>query len=212
MVTTTDTDFWMLIHAERARVAGMLDGLSVEQWRSQSLCAAWTVEQVTAHLTAAAHTGRWAWIRSIVRAGFKADRHNARLLAQRLGSTPEKTLAAFRDSVGLRIAPTDDYAAFLGEVIVHAQDMARPLGINLTPDPAAVREVAVFFAAKDFAVSSRSTVDGLTLNATDADFTTGSGPAVSGRLLDLVMTMAGRAAFCAELSGDGVDELRRRLR
>ncbi|MFT4228031.1 maleylpyruvate isomerase family mycothiol-dependent enzyme [Micropruina sp.] len=208
---TTATDFWVLIHAERARLADMLDGLSAEQWRSPSLCAAWTVEQVTAHLTAAARTGTWAWIRSIVRAGLNADTHNARLLARYLGRTPEETLTAFRDSVALTIAPTKDYAAFLGEVIVHGQDMARPLGIELTPDPVAVREVADFFVAKDFAVHSRSAVKGLRLDATDAAISTGSGPVVRGRLLDLVMAMAGRTAYCAELSGDGVDELRRRL-
>lgn len=189
----------------------MLDGLTEQQWRSQSLCPEWTAERVAAHLTAAARTGTWAWLRSIVLAGFDADRHNRRRLTRHLGSTPRETGERFRESATLTIAPTKDYAAWLGEVIVHGQDIARPLGIALVPDPEAVREVAIFFAAKDFTVNSRKAVDGLALEADDADFSTGSGPSVRGPLLSLVMAMAGRGDFCAELEGDGVAELRRRI-
>jgi len=210
-MTPTTADFWSLIHAERVRVADMLDGLTVRQWQAGSLCTGWTVEQVAAHLSAAASTGTWAWIRSIVRAGFNADRHNARLLARYLGDTPEQTARRFRSLVSSTVAPTKDYAAVLGEVIVHGQDIAEPLGIDLIPDPAAVHEVAAFFAAKDFAVNSHRLVNGLTLQATDADFTAGDGPLVQGPLLHLVMAMAGRPHYLTELDGDGVAELHQRL-
>jgi uncharacterized protein (TIGR03083 family) len=189
----------------------MLDGLSTQQWHAGSLCAGWTVEQVVAHLTAAANTGTGAWLRSMVRAGFNPDKHNARRLALYLGSTPEETGEKFRESITRTTAPTKDHAAWLGEVIVHGQDTARPLGITLTPDPAAVREVAEFFVAKNFAVNSRKAVEGLTLEASDTAFTAGGGPLVRGPLLSLVMTMAGRREHCADLEGDGVAELRRRI-
>lgn len=210
-MTPSASDYWELIHAERARVLGMVDGLTAEQWRTGSLCTEWTVEQVTAHLTAAANTGIWTWLRSITFAGFNADRHNARRLAQHLGRTPGETHERFRNSVTLTIAPTRDYPAWLGEVIVHGQDIARPLHIDLAPDPTAVAEVARFFTARNFAVKSRTLVGGLSLEADDAAFTTGTGPVVRGRLLDLVMVMAGRPDYCAELEGDGLTELRRRL-
>nr|WP_231939187.1 hypothetical protein [Brevibacterium sandarakinum] len=117
----------------------------------------------------------------------------------------------FRNAVPATVAPTKDYPAFLGEVIVHGQDIARPLGVDLDPDAEAVLEVARFFAAKDFAVNSRTLVKGLSLNADDADFSVGDGPTVSGELIDLVMAMAGRSDACDMLTGDGVDELRQRM-
>jgi len=40
-----------LISAERRELAGVLEGLSAEQWRSPSLCAGWTTAHVVAHLT-----------------------------------------------------------------------------------------------------------------------------------------------------------------
>ncbi|UVI35020.1 maleylpyruvate isomerase family mycothiol-dependent enzyme [Brevibacterium spongiae] len=204
-------DYWALIHAERARLADLLATLEPEQWEPPTLCEDWSVEQVVAHLTAAANTGRWAWIASIIRAGFDPAKHNARLLKRHLGATPGETLANFRTSINATIAPTKDYPAFLGEVIVHGQDIARPFGLELRPDTQAIAEVARYFAAKDFAVNSKTQVEGLTLRAVDADFETGDGPEVTGRILDLVMAMAGRPETLASLSGAGVAELRRRM-
>lgn len=205
------SDYWDLIHAERARIATMLENFTDPQWHTGSLCTEWTIEHVTAHLTAAANTGTWAWMRSITLAGFSPRRHNARRLAQYLGSTPQETGEKFSDSVMLTIAPTKDYAAWLGEVIVHGQDISRPLGIDLVPEPAAVSEVAAFFAAKDFAVNSRTMVKGLALEASDTAFSAGNGPIIRGPLLSLVMVMAGRSSFATELDGDGLAELRSRV-
>ena len=206
-----ETEYWDLIHTERARLADLLTTLEPEQWALATQCADWTVEQVVAHLTAAANTGRWAWIRSIIRAGFDPAKHNARLLERHLGATPEETLARFRDSITKTVAPTKDFQAFLGEIIVHGQDIARPLERDLPPDAEATVEVARYFASKDFAVNSKTLVKGVRLSAVDADFESGSGPEVTGRLLDLVMAMAGRPEVLTDLTGSGVSELRRRM-
>lgn len=201
---------WSHIHAERARVLSVLDGLEPNQWLAASSCAKWTVEDVVAHLSAAANTGTWAWIRSIVRARFRTDLHNQRLLSRYRGATPQATLEIYRRSVTSTIAPTKDLPAYLGEVIVHGQDIARPLEVSLTPDPAAVLDVAQFYVAKDFAVNSSRLVRGLRLEADDADFRAGDGPVVRGNLLDLVLAMAGRTGALESLSGNGVAELRQR--
>lgn len=205
------SEYWRLIHAERARLADLLEGLDPEQWATESLCSGWSVEQVVAHISAAANTGTLAWLLSMARARLDAGRHNDRLLARYRGSTPAETLEKYRDSIGSTVAPANAYVAILGEAIVHGQDIARPLGIELAPDATALRKVARFFANKDFTVNSRSLVEGLSLAADDASFETGSGPAVRGNLLDLVMTMAGRPGYAAGLTGKGADELRRRL-
>ena len=207
----TESDYWDLIHAERTRLSQMLDNLSLEHWQTQSLCTKWTIEEVVAHLTAGAHTGRWEWMRSMALAGFNPAIHNVRRLTEHLGRTPQETGENFRNATNLTVAPTTDYPAWLGEVIVHSQDIARPLGLKLTPSPAAVREVAAYFAAKNFAVNSFTMAKNLTLEANDTDFTVGSGPVVRGPLLSLVMTMAGRREFSADVTGSGADEFRSRL-
>ena len=60
--------------------------------RRPSLCGDWTVEEVVAHLTAAASIGRWRWIASMLGARFDPAVHNARRLAEHRGATPAETL------------------------------------------------------------------------------------------------------------------------
>lgn len=206
-----ENDFWDAIHAERHRLLEMLSGLDDAAWQAPTLCSDWSVSQVVAHLTAAANTGTMSWLRSIVLAGFNSTLHNERRLRRYLGDTPAQTLANLRASAENKVAPTMDYAAMLGEVIVHGQDIARPLALDLVPDPDAVHEVAKFFSERDFAVNSKRLVTGLTLEALDSSFSAGDGPPVKGKQLDLVMIMAGRPAYLASLRGAGVEALAQRL-
>ncbi|GAA1764257.1 maleylpyruvate isomerase family mycothiol-dependent enzyme [Kocuria aegyptia] len=210
MEPTSPGELWAAVHAERARLAEDLAGLDDAQWAEPSLCERWTVEDVVAHLTAAASTGRVRWLRSVLGARFDFDRHNQRRLEEHRGATPAETLRRFRAVAGSTVAPSKDTAAWLGEVVVHGQDVRRPLGLPRTPPTEAVTAVARFFAGRDFAVPSRSAAAGLRLVATDGPFASGSGPLVSGTTLALTMALAGRAAYCDDLTGEGVPILRSR--
>ena len=68
-----DDELWTLAHAERAALAEELAGLGAEQWRHDTLCGEWNVEQVVAHLTAAASLNQWRWLRSMLGARFRPD-------------------------------------------------------------------------------------------------------------------------------------------
>lgn len=210
-MTTHDDELWVLVRRERAALAEDLEHLTPEQWRHATLCGQWDVEEVVAHLVAAASTGRWAWLRSMLGARFQPDVHNRRRLEEHRGRTPAETLERFRAVVDSRTAPSGHTAAYLGEVLVHAQDVRRPLGLTRTPDVAALTPVAEFYAARDFAVESRTTGAGLRLTAEDGPFTAGEGPLVTGPTLALVMALAGRAAYLDDLTGPGVPVLRERL-
>lgn len=202
---------WSMIRAEREALADELGELDDAAWAGPSLCGDWTVEDVVAHLTAGASTGRWAWLRSIVGARFDADLHNARRLAEHRGATPVETLERFRAVATSTVAPSGHTAAWLGEVVVHGQDVRTPLGIPRLPPVAATTEVARFFAARDFTVPGRSVARGLRLEATDGPFAHGDGPVVRGSTLALVMVLAGRRVFCDALAGEGLALVRERV-
>ena len=57
-------EVWRSIDSERASLADLLDDLSPAEWETPSLCEAWRVREVAAHLTLA-HTGpgarSWRW-------------------------------------------------------------------------------------------------------------------------------------------------------
>ena len=212
MARPQDGQLWALAQAERAALAEDLAGLSAEQWRHATLCGEWDVEQVVAHLTAAASLSQSRWLRSMLAARFRTDVHNQRRLAEHRGSTPAETLDRFRAVITSTTAPSSHTPAYLGEVVVHAQDIRQPLGLARTPSVDALTPVAEFFARRDFAVPSRTRVAGLQLRADDGPLATGTGPLVTGSTLALVMSMAGRRPYVAELDGPGVPTLRSRLR
>jgi uncharacterized protein (TIGR03083 family) len=144
-------------------------------------------------------------------ARFRVDVHNQRRLVEYRGSTPAETLDRFHGVVGSTTAPSGHTPAYLGEVVVHAQDIRQPLGLPRIPDVNALTPVADFFARRNFTVASRTTVAGLQLRADDGPFATSTGPLVTGSTLALVMSMAGRAAYVDQLDGPGVPTLRARV-
>lgn len=202
---------WDAIRTERVALADDLADLAPGEWARPSLCGDWTVEEVVAHLTAAASIGRWAWIRSMLGARFDPDVHNARRLAEHRGATPAETLQRFRAVVDRDTAASGHTPAWLGEVVVHAQDVRRPLGIAHEFPVESLTAVATFFASRNFAVASHTVAKDLRLEATDGPFTAGDGPVVSGSTLTLVMVMAGRRAYLDDLTGPGVATITQRL-
>jgi uncharacterized protein (TIGR03083 family) len=197
------TDLWPLIHAERAALADDLATLTDQQWKHTTLATEWTVEEVVAHLTAAATTGRWAWLKSIAGAGFDPAVHNNRRLAEHLGPTPAGTLANFRQVIDSTTVPTNNLAAWLGEVVIHGEDIREPLGLRRSYPAEALVVLLEYLASSNFTVPSKARARGLTLLATDLGQWVGSGPEVEGTALDLIMAMAGRPVPVERFSGPG---------
>ena len=144
-------------------------------------------------------------------ARFRAEVHNQRRMVEHRGSTRSETLDRFRAVIASTTAPSGHTPAYLGEVVVHAQDIRQPLGLPRAPDVDALTPVAEFFARRNFTVPSRTTVAGLQLRADDGPCATGTGPLVTGSTLALVMSMAGRAPYVDQLDGPGIPTLRERV-
>lgn len=175
------TDLWGAMHRARRELAEDLASLSEEDWRWDSLCEGWDIEHVVAHLTAAASVGPVAWVRSIVLSGFRPAVHNERRLREHLGTTPSAALDNFRAVITSTVAPSSHTAAYLGEVLVHSEDIRRPLGLAPSTDVAAATAVAEFYVRQNFTVQSKSAAAGLSLRATDGPFLSGEGPEASDR-------------------------------
>jgi len=201
---------WPLVHAERAALAADLAGLTDQQWQTQSLCAGLTVHEVLAHLTAGASLNPLRWLAGVIRCRFDFDKQVTMRLAEQLGATPAETLARFRHVVTSTTKPPLPVAAMLGEAIVHAEDIRRPLGIRHAYPITTLTRTAEYYQRSDLVVPAKGRVTGLRLLATDGPFTAGSGPLVSGPTLALTMAMTGRTTCCDELDGDGVAILRNR--
>jgi uncharacterized protein (TIGR03083 family) len=203
-------DIWPVVHTERRALAADLRDLSTEGWATTSLCSDWTVRDVLAHMTSTAQLTPPAFFGKLIGSGFSFDKVQEKGVAANLGASPTDTLANF-ESVATSVKhPPGPAQTWLGETIVHSEDIRRSLGIQHKYPTDAVVAVADFYKGSNLLIGSKSRIEGLTLRATDADWSHGAGPEVSGPVLSLVMAMTGRKAADDDLTGDGVATLRSR--
>lgn len=206
----SDADTWAMIHAERSRVADMLDGLSSEQWTMDTLCKGWNVQMVAAHMMNAGEQSTSKFFRGLLASGL---RFNVMMDDQAHASAklaPKEIIERIRASTTTTNKPPAATMAMLGEVVVHGNDIRQPLGIDDDSSTEAKLACLEMFKGSNFPVRAKKAITGLTLKATDVDWTFGSGPEVRGPLVALLMAMATRP-LATTLTGDGVTTLRGRL-
>jgi uncharacterized protein (TIGR03083 family) len=182
---------WQYIDSERAWMADFLESLSAKEWQQPSLCPGWTVRDVGAHVTFAQSPVRdLLW--PALRAGFRYD-VLVRDTALRSPLTHEEIVARLRSFLGSRrrVAFITDLEPLI-DILVHNQDIARPLGIDhpIPPDAAA--------AAADRVLGTpapirrwRPPVD-VRLVATDIDWSSGNGREIQATMGTQLLTLTGR--------------------
>ncbi|MEP6559845.1 MAG: hypothetical protein ABJD68_02065 [Nakamurella sp.] len=94
----------------------------------------------------------------------------------------------------------------LVDVLVHTQDIVRPSGCSRPMPPQEALDVADYVWGKTFPYGAQRRLRGLRLNATDVDWTVGSGEAIAGPMGALLVVITGRMV-AAELTGNGVAQL-----
>jgi uncharacterized protein (TIGR03083 family) len=200
-------DVWRALDHERAALADLFEEFTEEEWRTPSLCTGWTVRDVAAHLTLA-HLGVSGALIGLVRAGGSYNRM-VRDTAIRQARLPvEEYPRRLRAMIGSRRkAPLITELEPLIDILVHGQDIVRPLGrVHPVPvEPAMAAADRVWMLT--FPFGARRRLAGYELVATDAAWRAGSGRPVEGPIASLLMLVTGRAAAIPDLSGPAVADL-----
>jgi uncharacterized protein (TIGR03083 family) len=127
--------------------------------------------------------------------------------------SPEQIVVALRSGVGSRrhnpgLTPLETATDFL----VHSQDIALPLGLDLPMRPAVSAMAATRrWDTRDTwlaTVNRKLPWAGCRLSATDIEWTRGDGPEVSGPIGAILLLITGRPAALDQLTGEGADTLR----
>jgi uncharacterized protein (TIGR03083 family) len=197
---------------EREDFAGLLAGLSPEQWEQPSLCERWRVRDVVAHVYSYEELSRWGLVKRFAKGGLLPGRINAVGVAEYASRSPERLTELARAS----IRPRGLTAGFGGMIAlvdgtIHQQDIRRPLGIPRTIPPERLRAV-LNYALTVPAVRGARRARGVRLVATDLDWTHGDGPEVHGTGEALLMAMAARPSALDDLAGPGKSALAQRIR
>ena len=198
-------ELWDALADERRSIADLLDGLTPEQWQVQSLCAAWDVRQLVAHLVVPLTVRRRELALGMIRSRGSVDRLMVDLVADRAALAPAELVALLRDRASRRFAPP--VVGVLGpytDLLVHQQDLLIPLGMQDERPPARWRPSLDFLmsprARLGFLASAKPT---LTYRATDLDWQHGTGDVVSGPAAAIALALLGRTPRLDELDGPG---------
>ena len=201
-------DIWPVIQSERGALVTDLQGVADDQWSTPSLCTGWTVRDVLAHMTGTAKITPPSFATKMVASGFSFAKLQAKDISRERGSSPAETLTRFEAVVPSRKHPPGPSDTMLAETIIHAEDIREALGIDHVYPTEAVVQVADFYKGSNLIVGTKRRIAGLTLRATDTDWSHGTGPEVAGPIIALVMAMTGRKAALDDLTGEGVAGLR----
>ncbi len=115
---------------ERSDLADFLDSLTPGQWERPSLCEAWTIHDVVAHIISYEELSYPGIAAAFVRGGFRPGRINEQRLTAYREHTPEQLIEILRS----HLRPHGLTAGFgggigLSDCLIHHQDIRRPLGL-----------------------------------------------------------------------------------
>jgi uncharacterized protein (TIGR03083 family) len=198
---------WTYIHAERADMADTWAGLRAEQWATPSWCEGWTVQTTAAHILSEAEQTTFNFYKELIAAGFKFDVFTARGAKRLAAIGPDELVRRLRARTTTTNHPPAPVLAMLGEIVIHGEDIRRPLGLSHEVPEAALVAVADSWKKTNLLIGSKRRIAGLRLRATDASWSTGDGPEVAGPMVSLLLAMSGRKGAQADLTGEGLATL-----
>lgn len=197
-----------LLRTERLAFVELLESLTDDQWRTPSLCSAWTVENVAAHLAWAPATGPLETTASAVRAGFRLNRMIADSAVRWTARGRPAILDQLRANAESGTGPIGmPPVAALTDAVVHGLDVRVPLGTRHDVDPEAFRLVADWTLGARWPTtipvggSPRTRLRGTRLVASDTDWAWGEGLEVRDDVAGILLRLLGRDAVRSDGRG-----------
>ena len=122
---------WLHIHEQRAALATLLRTLTAEQWEHDTLCAGWTVRDLAAHVISTPQVGVREVLRLMPSMALGYNRAVFRDVKRRGQAPVAAILDDYDRYAGSRHhVPVTTHLEPLIDVLVHTQDIVRPLGLR----------------------------------------------------------------------------------
>jgi uncharacterized protein (TIGR03083 family) len=200
-------EIWKFIHSERAQMAQTWAALSPDQWAAASWCDGWSVQDTAGHILAAAEQTPANFFKEMISAGFRFSVFADRAARREAAIGPDELIRRLRARTTTTNHPPAPVLAMLGEIVVHGEDIRRPLGLEYRSPEAALVAVADSCKNSNLLIGAKRRIAGLRLRATDIEWVHGDGPDVRGPLISLILAMTGRKAAHQDLAGEGLATL-----
>jgi uncharacterized protein (TIGR03083 family) len=205
-------DTWELVDAERKDTVALLESLDPQQWEVPSLCEGWKVRDVATHLSSPANFQVMPFAVELLRSRMNFNRATQRDAIRRAKRDTKEIVDEYRGTIGKRRKPPGTVpATVLNDMVTHAQDIRRPLGIVRQIPEDRVRTCLDYVKNVGFPFGTKKRIADVKLVATDIHWTHGDGPEVRGTAEALLMMMNGRKAALQDLDGPGKATIERRM-
>ena len=182
----------------------LVGSLTEDQWSQASWCEGWTVRDVVIHVADHVHRSSLDAVRALVAGGLSPAKGAERTVQRRRGLSADELVAWLGAPV------REPSLVQLAELMIHQQDVRRPLGITREIPAARLVTCLDFCLSRKGSVAvsnARRRIAGLRLWATDVAWMSGAGDEVAGPAEALMMAVNGRARATADLTGAGVATL-----
>ncbi|HET6988667.1 MAG TPA: maleylpyruvate isomerase family mycothiol-dependent enzyme [Kribbella sp.] len=196
------TDIRVAVAGERTDLADLLAQLPDDDWDKPTLCAGWRVRELVAHITMPFRLSMPGFLAGMVRAGGKFDRfadRRARRDARELSAA--ELVECLRQNIDHPWKPPGGgYQGALSHDVIHGLDVTVALGIDRQVPANRMRLILDDMnprQLKYFGVD----LTGIQLQATDLDWTYGTGEPVTGTAQDLLLVLCGRTLPPNHLTG-----------
>jgi len=203
---------WQVVVEQRLAIAELLAGLSEGDWEQPSLCSGWSVRDVAAHVTLIPiPPSPSSLLVDFAKARGNYARFNTVASQRRAVRTPSQLVLDLRNTAESRTVPRPASPAnVMWDILVHAQDIAIPLGIDFPtpPDAGAAAATRIWELRWPFSFRAQRRLGSFTLRATDANWTLGTGPEIAGPISAILLLLTGRTkAATPLLTGEGLRHL-----
>jgi uncharacterized protein (TIGR03083 family) len=191
-----------VVTAHRRQLAAVLDGLSIDAWDRPSLCAGWQVRHVVAHMIMPFRYPAPRFLAEMARSRGNFDKMADRVARRDGAASPGDLLAVLRENEQTAWKPPGGgLTGALTHDVIHGQDITVALGIDYMIPEDLVRTVLATVTSgksrKHFGVD----LDGIELQASDIDWSFGSGTPLSAPAQDLALVLCGRKLAAGRLRG-----------
>lgn len=197
-----EADLQPVVGAEFLALAGLLDTATEAQWDTPSLCAGWRVREVVAHMTMAARYSEEEFMAELGRHEFDFGRLSNEVAARDAKLPTSDLVASLRSEVMQHWTPPGGgWHGALNHVVIHGLDVTVPLGVPRRSPDATMRVVLDDLTAGGVQQHFGTSIEGRSLQATDLDWSYGSGSALRGPAELLAAMMCGRKVPEGRLEG-----------
>jgi len=197
-----DADLQPVVAAEFVALADLLESATDEQWDTASLCAGWRVREVIAHMTMAARYPEDKFMAELRAREFDFGRLSNEIASRDAGLPTGELVANLRSEVMQHWTPPGGgYHGALNHVVIHGLDVTVPLGVSRRSPDHTIRIVLDDLTTGGVHERFGTSVEGRSLQATDLNWSHGSGPALRGKAGDLALILCGRTIPAGRIEG-----------